>query len=147
MRFLLVSIIIIFFTGCASTEKYVADNTLSESNSSIVYIYRTDVAYHSLDPEKPFFFLDGKLVGKLGTGEFVRFLVTSGEHYVSSKESFLFTPNSESGNVKGEFEPGKTYYFRYSKDFANMYGTAMGFVMSDRSSLKPSTNQRFVDKS
>jgi hypothetical protein len=147
MRFLLVLIITLLFTGCASTEKYVADNGLSETNSSTVYIYRTDLAYRSLDPEKPFFFLDGKLVGKLGTGEFVRFLVSSGNHSVSSKESFLFTPSSESGNVKGEFESGKTYYFRYSKDFARMSGTGAGFVMSDTSSLKPATNQNFVDKS
>jgi hypothetical protein len=120
---------------------------MNESNSSVVYVYRTDVAYNSMNPEKPFFFLDDKLVGKLGTGEFIRFYVAPGLHEVSSKESFLFSPGLESGKIKGEFKAGDTYYFRYSKDFSNIYGTGVGFVMSDTSSLRPATKIRFNEKS
>ena len=147
MKFLFASIIVIILTGCASTTNYVVDSAMDESNSSVVYVYRTDVAYNSMNPEKPFFFLDEQLVGKLGTGQFVRFYVSPGLHEVSSKESFFFSPGSESGKIKGEFKAGDTYYFRYSKDFSNMYGTGVGFVMSDTSSLRPATKSSFDKKS
>lgn len=147
MRFLLISILSIFCIGCSSTTQYIADTTLNENNASTVYIYRTDVSFHSLNPEKPFFFLDDKLVGKLGTGQSVRFFVAPGEHTITSKESFLFTPGSQSGDIIGEFKSGETYYFRYSKDFSSIYPTGTGFVMSGESSLRPATKKSFDDKS
>lgn len=139
--------VLLVLGGCAATTPYIAPLALNEANASIIYVYRTDVAYHSMNPEKPFFFLDGKLVGQLGTGQFVRFIVAPGNHTLSSRESFVFSPGHESGNLKGKFESGKTYYFRYSKDFTSMYHTGVAFVMSDSSSLRPATKKMFDDRS
>ncbi|GGK68113.1 DUF2846 domain-containing protein [Amphritea balenae] len=147
MKLLISTLIILVLTGCASTSPYVPSSTLNESNASIVYIYRTDVAYHSMNPEKPFFYVDGKLVGKLGTGQFVRFIVGPGSHALTSRESVVFAPGRESGNLQGEFESGKTYYFRYSKNLTSMYHTGAGFIMSDSSSLRPATKKMFDERS
>ncbi|WP_169336965.1 DUF2846 domain-containing protein [Amphritea japonica] len=147
MKLLISTLIILLLSGCASTSPYVPSSTLNESNASVVYIYRTDVAYHSMNPEKPFFFVDGKLVDKLGTGQFVRFIVEPGSHTLTSRESVVFAPGRESGNLQGEFESGKTYYFRYSKNLTSMYHTGVAFVMSDSSSLRPVTKTMFDERS
>ena len=146
MRNLLLLILIVL-TGCASTDAYKSPASLNENNSATVYLYRTDVTYHSLNPERPFFYLDGKLVAKLGTGNSVKFYLKPGEHVLTSKESIMFLPGSESGRISGLFESGKTYYFRYSKEFSNISSIGVGFVMSDTSSLKLATKQQFMDKS
>ncbi len=142
--FLLIAILI---SGCSSTDKYQAPSDLAESNAAIVYLYRTDVLYHSLNPERPFFYLDDKLVAKLGTGSFVTFLVSPGQHTLTSKESILFVPSSESGKIAGTFEAGKEYYFRYSKEFSNIVSYGVGFTISDKSSLTLATEQQFINKS
>ncbi|MBN8446149.1 MAG: DUF2846 domain-containing protein [Gammaproteobacteria bacterium] len=132
--------------GCASTEKYQSPEGLNLSNSARVFLYRTAVLYHSANPEQPFFYLNNKLVGNLGTGSFVTFYVKPGQHVLTSKESILFMPSNESGKISGQFEAGKTYYFRYSKDFVSVTGLGSGFVMSDSSSLTIATEQQFLDK-
>lgn len=147
MRLLISAFIVLLLSGCASTAPYIAPSSLNESNASVVYVYRTDIAYHSMNPEKPFFFLDDKLLGKLGTGQFVRFMVSAGNHTLSSRESFAFAPSRKSGSLLGTFKAGKTYYFRYSKDFTDMYYTGTAFVMSDSSTLKPASKKMFDDRS
>jgi hypothetical protein len=139
--------VLVILTGCTSTNTYKAEPSLNESNSATIYFYRTDVAYNSLNPEKPFFYLDNKLVAKLRTGSSIKIFVTPGEHALTSKESFMFLPNSESGRVLGLFEAGRIYYVRYSKEFSHFSSFGVGFVMSDTSSLKLATKQQFIDKS
>ena len=90
--------------------------------------------------------LDDKLVGKLGTGSSVTFNVKPGEHTLSSKESILFMPGRESGKLKGVFDVGKKYYFRYSKEYANVVPTGTGYVMSDSTTLQPATEEGFKEK-
>jgi len=147
LRIYFIIIVLLSLFGCAATGgKYIEPKNLDNTNFSHITIYRTDVAYHSLNPENPFFYLDGKLVGKLGTGNSVTIKVAPGEHTLSSKESILFMPGSESGKLKGKFEAGKKYYFRYSKEFANVIPIGTGFIMSDSTTLQPATKENFQEK-
>jgi len=139
-------LLLIILSGCSSTSDYRAAPSWNENNSATVYLYRTDVQYHSLNPERPFFYVDDKLVAKLGTGDFVKFQVSPGEHFLSSKESIVFMPGNESGRISGMFESGKTYYFRYSKDFSSVSSTGVGFVVTDESSLTFATKQQFTNR-
>ncbi len=87
--------IAVFIGGCASSPTYEVLNEWDKSKLAKVYIYRTDVSFHSLNPEKPFFYFDGKSVGKLGTGQFLTFEALEGTHDVTVKEPILFMPTYE----------------------------------------------------
>ena len=143
----LIVIVLLNLYGCVSTaDKYIESANLDNNNSSQVTIYRTNVAYHSLNPEAPFFYIDDKFVGKIHTGGSVNFKILSGEHTLSSKESVLFMPGRESGKLKGVFETGKHYYFRYSKELANVVPTGSGFIMSDSTTLQPATEEGYKER-
>lgn len=147
MNKLLIFALTLLLLSCASTSnKYIEPNNLNDENSALVTIYRTDVSYHSLNPEKPFFYLDNNLVGKLGTGDYVSFKVSPGEHSLTSKESILFVPSKESGNVKGLFKAKEIYYFRYSKEHKNTISTGTGFFMTDSTTLQPVTESDFNER-
>ena len=144
LKILPLFLISLFLYGCASTgDKYIQPKHLNDTNSAQIIIYRTDVAYHSLNPEKPFFYLDDKFIGKLGTGDYISFNVAPGEHSLSTKNSILFMPGSENGRVKGQFKSGETYYFRYSKEYVNVVPTGTGFIMSDSTTLQPASKTGF----
>ena len=68
-RISILTFTLILLSGCSSAPKYIVSSEWDQTNSSEVIIYRTNVAFHSLNPEKPFFYIDGKEVGKLGTGQ------------------------------------------------------------------------------
>jgi len=140
---------LLFLTSCASIagKSYIEPASLNNENSAYIAIYRTKVAYHSLNPEKPFFYLDGLFLGKIGTGQYIIIRVNSGEHVLTSRESFMFFPASESGRVAGNFEAGKKYYLRYSKDLTSMFPvSSSSFYMSDRTSLMPASEEWFNKK-
>jgi len=147
VKYSLVLFAFMFIAGCATTSKdYVEPKELNDGNSAIVNIYRTDVAYHSLNPEKPFFYVDDMYIGKLGTGGSISIKLTPGEHALSSRESILFLPAGESGSVKGTFSAGQKYYFRYSKEFTNVVPTGTGFYMSDSTTLQPANEAGYKEK-
>src|SRR5687767_11922846 len=74
---------IAFATGCASTVKYEVSQEWDQSKLASVTIYRTKTAFHSANPEKPFFYIDGLEVGKLGTGMAITTKVTAGKHVIT----------------------------------------------------------------
>lgn len=72
--------------------------------------------------------------------------VNPGEHTLTSKESIFFVAGKESGHVKGQFKLGETYYFRYSKELANVITTGTGFFMSDSTTLQPVNESGFNER-
>ena len=147
MKLSWVLFVFMFVSGCATTSKdYIESKELNVGNSASVNIYRTDVAYHSLNPEKPFFYVDDMYIGKLGTGGIISIKLTPGEHILTSRESILFMPGGESGRVKGMFSAGEEYYFRYSKEFSSVVPTGTGFYMSDSTTLQPANEAGYNEK-
>ena len=132
--------------GCAGGPQYTVSPEWDKSKLAKVFIYRTNVSFHSLNPEKPFFYIDGQHIGKLGTGQSVDTFVLAGEHTVSVKESILFMPGSESGHVKFKAEPNKEYYIRYSKDFSGIAMAGSTAVATGDSSLQMANKEFYLEK-
>lgn len=65
-KFLILTLPLLMF-GCASTSKnnYAEHDGLNNQNPAKIIIYRTDVAYHSMNPEKPFFIWPISLLASL----------------------------------------------------------------------------------
>ena len=94
-------------------------NTKLESHNpqqetfSKVTIYRSDTAKDSLNPEKPFVYLDGKKVAKLGTGQAVSLELDQGKHEIIIKGSILFLPAMELNKLVLDVKAGNNYYVRF----------------------------------
>jgi hypothetical protein len=143
----LLSLTIAVVTGCASTTpKYEISQDWDQAKLASVTIYRTNVFFHSGNPEKPFFYIDGMEVGKLGTGMAVTTKVTPGKHVISVHESLLFTPTYENGRIEYEFEAGKTYYVRYSKDFSGVAVTGSAAFPTGRTSFSFSDENSYQER-
>lgn len=139
----LIVVVVIALSGCAVSPSYEAPTSLSEANSATLYIYRTSVAFHSLNPERPYFYIDGKKVALLGTGDFVTTIIEPGDHVLSVKQPILFMPAFESDTLNFTAEAGKTYYIRYSNDFAGVEVTGNSAVVYGNSSLGMANEKMF----
>lgn len=143
LQLLSLSFFFIFLSGCSSTPKYIISSEWDEANLSELYIYRTNTAYHSLNPEKPFFYIDGKEIGKLGTGQSIYTKITSGNHVITAKEPILFMPAYENGSLQFKVEPNKKYYIRYSKDFSGISIVGPTVVSTDSTTLQMANKEYF----
>lgn len=126
----LVSIAALLVTACVARTAYIPDSSLSRENSAIVTIYRPYTAYHSLNPEKPFVYIDEKEIGKLGVGEELTIKVMQGPHRFSIREPILFQPSYETRAVNLMVNPGQTYYLRYSEEMDGVIPAANGAVFT-----------------
>lgn len=112
-----------FVAACQGPIEQKPDLTLNNTNSATVIVYRTKQAFHSLNPEKPYVYLDGEHIGNLGTGESVSRRVAAGSHTISMKNPILFMPAKSAGSIDLIMEAGKTYYIRYSYNASGLAGT------------------------
>jgi len=145
-KLLLLAIILILISGCASTPKYSISNDWDKTKLSRLFIYRTDVVYHSLDPEEPFFYIDGKEVGTLGTGQSISTVVIPGNHTIVVKGPILFMPGFETGNLQFTAEPNKEYYIRYSEDFTGVLITSSTPVATGTSTLQMANKKYYLER-
>lgn len=145
-RITIISTVLILLSGCSSIPKYTISPDWKQNELAEVYIYRTDVAFHSLNPEKPYFYIDDKEVAKLGTGQSTYTKVTPGKHIITAKEPILFMPAYENGRLEFNAEPNMKYYIRYSKDFSsiNVYGPNV--VASGTTSLQMANEEYFKQR-
>ena len=132
---------LIIVTGCSSVPKYEVSQDLDRSKLAKLHIYRTNAAYHSLNPEKPYFYINGKEIGKLGTGEAKSIDVQPGNHTITVKEPIMFMPGYENGRVEIEVRENEEYYVRYSKDFSGVVVTG-----GTSTTTTGKTTIRLVDK-
>ena len=143
-KYLIITIIASLIMGCASGPGYVVSQEWAPEELAEVSIYRTDTFFHSGNPERPFFYINDKLVAKLGTGMAVSTKVKAGKHIITVRQPILFMPAYESDRLEYEFEKGKKYYIRYSKNFSdvtNLGGTFVAtgtssFVLADKKSFE-----------
>jgi len=142
LRFLLFSVLL---TGCTSGPKYTSPSS-DEGNLATVHFYRTDVSFHSLNPEKPFFYIDGKQVATLGTGQSVSTKVTSGTHLITVREPVAFMPAWESGRIEHVFEAGEQYYIRYSKNFDGAIPVGNQVVVTGKTSVTFSNQEMYINR-
>lgn len=129
--------------ACASTYQ---QPSMAPDESATVVLYRTRAAFHSVNPERPFFYVDGKKVGQLGTGDFLSIPVSPGAHSFTVKESMMFMPAFESGRVELNAEAAQTYYLRYSMDFSGVASTGTQTVPVGTSTFSQSTQPQFESR-
>jgi hypothetical protein len=107
-------LLLLFITSCATTERYVQNQSLNENELSTLYIYRAINARSYGD--KPFIYLDDKLAAKLANGEVEILKVAVGKHRLSVRQPFFLMPINELDHFEVIFEPGKDYYLRYDEN-------------------------------
>lgn len=112
--------IIFCLTGCATRNVFLQDLSLAEYNSGLVKIYRTRTFYRSLDPEKPFVYIDEKELGTLGVGDFIHVRLAPGSYKISIKAPFLFQPSYEKKSILLTVKSGEKYYIRYSENASSI---------------------------
>jgi len=118
-KFILI-VFTIMLVGCSGAPKYEVLPEWNKAELATIFLYRTNVSFHSLNPEKPFFYLDGKFLSTLGTGKSVVTQVLPGKHKITVKEPFMFMPAFENGEIEFEAKSNEKYYIRYSKDFTGI---------------------------
>jgi len=137
MKFLNMTLLVsvVFVSGCSSTPTYKVSLGANLSSLGELHLYRTNVRYHSLNPEKPFFYIDGKFVGKMGTGDSISIKVEPGNHIISVKDSIFFMPSTEKGNIGLKVDEKQNYYIRYSKEMTGTMFTVNGATTFDRTTF------------
>src|SRR5437773_2605580 len=119
-KLFLIAVTVLTVASCATRVPFVQDQNLTESDSANITIYRTRTSFHSLNPERPFVYVDAKEVGKLGVGQDLNLKLTAGEHRFSIREPVLFQPAYESKSLTVTIREGVTYYLRYSKEMSGI---------------------------
>lgn len=142
-RLLLLSALGSTLVACASTYQSPA---IAPEETATITLYRTRVAFHSLNLERPFFYIDGQKVGQLGTGDSLSVPVAPGEHVVTVKESMLFMPTFEVGRIELNAGAGETYYIRYSMEFSGLSSNGMQTVPVGSSKFSPATREQFESR-
>ena len=145
-NFIYVAIITFLVSGCASRNIYKLSAEWDKNTLAKVHVYRTTTFYHSLNPEKPFFYIDGAKIGKLGTGDAISINVLAGPHTISVKEPIMFVPAYESGSINFEAVANKEYFIRYSKEFSGIITGGTSVVTTDDSSIQMSDKSSYINR-
>jgi len=126
MKFSKIIFFVLLFSlsGCGGSN-YLIKPEWDKSKLVTVNVYRTKTAFHSLNPEKPFFYIDGEQFAKLGTNSAITIKALPGKHTITVKEPFMFMPGYENARLEVNFEESKEYYIRYSKEASIIYGNGM----------------------
>ena len=129
--------------GCASSPYQILPEW-DKDRLATVSIYRTKTFFHSANPERPYFYIDDRKVGTLGTGMALTTKVESGKHFISVREPILFMPAFESERLEHDFETGKEYFIRYSKDFSGIALIGSSATATGSSKLSVATKASFL---
>jgi hypothetical protein len=144
IRLIFLLIFLLNIVSCASTDRYASSST--DDNSVTIHVYRTKVAFHSLNPEKPYIYLNDKVIAKLGTGQSETVRIPPGLYRLSVRQPVLFMPGRESDSFEHEFVAGETYYLRYHyglRDASYVSGTP---VFTGTSSLHLTSEKNFRNR-
>lgn len=132
--------------GCATRQSYTLDESIPEQQLAQLYIYRSNIAFHSVNIEKPFIYIDNKLATQLAPGEFTLVKVPAGLHRFSVRESIAFIPGKEADDFNQTLEAGKTYYLRYSLDFSGAMASGSMVTNKGVSSLRLVDSRSFEQR-
>ena len=139
-------ILSILVSGCANAPNYSISPDWNKSKLAKIHVYRTNLSFHSLNPEKPFFYLDGKKIGKLGTGQTISIDVLPGKHTITAKEPLMFMPSYESGKIEIVAEENKVYYVRYSKDFSGIIVSGNNVNATGKTSIQLANEEYYLQR-
>jgi len=132
--------------SCATTEQYQVPEGFDPSKLTTLNFYRTNVAFHSLNPEKPFIYLNDKVVAKLGTGQNKVVKVPAGNYRLSVRQPIMFMPGHESDSFEYDFEAGKEYYIRYSMEFGGLRPAGKTIVPIGSSNFSLTNKENYVNR-
>ena len=127
-KYLFLSSLILFLFGCASAKLTSQFSELApDKNKATIYIYRLDTSIHSLNPDIPVFYLNGKEIGPLNIGGYYVQQVDEGTVEINYKENgflwlgYLFP----SKKIKVDAKAGKSYFVKFE---VALMGTFFDFV-------------------
>lgn len=143
---ILLGVSTVLLVGCSAGPTYVAPSAQDPRELATLSFYRTDVHFQRYNPEKPFFYIDGQLVTKLGTGEARSTRVTPGLHVIHVMEPFVFSPAHESGRIEHNFEAGKEYFIRYSKELDNILSVGSHVAISGKTTLQFANEEMYLKR-
>jgi hypothetical protein len=122
MRYLLILVSVILFTGCASVAEGPSFKELMLTNDgkSIVYVYRPKLdATNSLSPPQNIgtlnVILDGKRVSEVSQNGYVPITMSAGDHIIS----FSIFGDIPLVNLKLKVEPNQRYYVKLTDKVDN----------------------------
>lgn len=124
-------------------EQVVIATEVTDSKLCSVVGYRSKTSFHSLNPEKPYLYVNEEKIGRLSIGESVCLHLPSGKYSISIKEPLLFMPTFTSGRIEVEIPASSLVYLRYSKEFAGVITTGSNTVVTGNSKLQVATEEQW----
>lgn len=87
----------LLLTACATREPLTHDPSLNEGNASTIMVYRPNTSFRKMEMDKPFVYLDGKVLDRLSVNRQLMARVSPGEHEVVIKNRCCSCPPTMSG--------------------------------------------------
>jgi Protein of unknown function (DUF2846) len=105
--------------GCmVSGSQFNPEAVKPNSNSALLYVYRSPTMLGIANPDVPIMHLDGRRLTRIRIGGYLAIPITPGRHKLVTTESLL---GSDTGRIRGEttfsIPAGTTLYLRYSEGF------------------------------
>ncbi|WP_341896942.1 DUF2846 domain-containing protein [Ferrovibrio terrae] len=104
-------------TACASVVPEAVDPALNESNSALLFLYRSQDQYSAMD--MPAFYLDGQPIGTVERGGVIIRRVPAGLRRLSLRRPMF----EDAASLSAMFEAGKEYYVRFGVSAAGSFGS------------------------
>lgn len=139
--------------GCASAPRQAVQVggarvlSTSEPASCSLVVYRTQNAFHSMNLEKPFLFVDEQNMGTLDTGASLCLALAPGTHRIAINEPVLFMPGWASGHAEVTTPtPGGPVYLRYAKEYGGVAGTGAGNTVKATGKLRAASAEEWMTR-
>lgn len=141
MKHTLIPIAFSLLVSACATSPTKPSNQMVEGGRCSVHVYRTQTAFHSLNPEKPFIYVGDEQVGKVGVGDALCLRLPAGKYTLSVRESVLFMPAWSSGKLEIEVTSDSTHYVRYATNLGWVAPTPGGPVVTGSSRFSLSNEE------
>ena len=122
MRGLIAAVVaFLVVSGCgASGESFRAVGTKPARDQALLYVYRPSTVIGIANADVPFVHLDGRRLGRIRIGGYLRIPVAAGRRRLTTTESLL---GNDTGKTRGEAvvtaPAGSTLYLRYTEGFSS----------------------------
>ena len=137
--------------GCASAPPQAAQMggarvlDASAPASCSLIVYRTQSAFHSMNLEKPFLFVDEHNMGTLDPGASLCLALAPGTHRIAINEPVPFMPGWASGQAEVTTPtPGGPVYLRYAKEYGGVAGTGAGATVQATGKLRAASAEEWM---
>ena len=108
-------------SGCgASGQSFRAQGAKPARDQALLYVYRPSTVVGIANADVPFLHLDGRRLGRIRIGGYLRIPVSPGRHKLTTTESLL---GNDTGKIRGAAAvtapAGSTLYLRYTEGFSS----------------------------